>query len=624
MSKKQSKDGVTLTINSPTSNYEIFNIVDIDVQPGVGSVTLDIDSLSRYSNFNVKLKNINKQFPDVRVLILNGHAYDIEISNYMFPNVTNVIVQGPPAYYSRRVIVGRNGCLLHSTGSGIGYKLLNTFCKKAGEEIDLKDVCSIEDYAFAGCMSTNVINTDDITCLSKKSFANSAFQLGGSFVNGVKYINGMIVDIDTSAKEIDIPENVMISGVDITENCRFDKITIHSKHSIGAIVQNSGSLFDGHSGCDIPCDVLYLDFNNDEFETSVLHAIDTKAFKLSDKNRFCSEYDGILYDRNMDTLICCPSKKTGSMLIPEGVKYIGDCSCSDTEITSLKLPNTLKSIGYRAFSGNRKLTNIDFGSGIKNIGAGFGGMTFFACDALTKVEIPSNVKLIGESAFANCWNLSNLIFNEGLESIGPNAFRNCNLSEIMLPKSVRRLCDAALNGAKNIEVPGIIPVNFLHAVLKTDDGARPNDLFDIVEVTDGSNKLFFPMYLEVNKKDDLQRSLGYKTLAEVVEDKNFINRPGECSRHLEAKQNIAVKVYGYNQNPEIRTYLRRAATSITKRYIAQKDEERLVEFLKLNLMTMSAMNKILPQVKHAEMTSATAYLLNAINNAGGNKKTFRL
>lgn len=248
MSKKQSKDGVTLTINPPTSNYGIFNIVDIDVQPGVDSVTLDIDGLSRYSNFNVKLKNINKQFPDVRTLILDGHAYETEISNYMFPNVTNVIVQGPPAYYSRKVIVGRNGCLLNSTGSGVGYKLLNTFCKKAGEKIDLKDVCSIEDYAFAGCMSTNVINTDDITYLSKKSFANSAFQLGGSFVNGVKYINGMIVDIDTSAKEIDIPENVRISGVDIPENCRFDKITVHSKHSISAIVQNSGSLFDGHSG----------------------------------------------------------------------------------------------------------------------------------------------------------------------------------------------------------------------------------------------------------------------------------------------------------------------------------------------------------------------------------------
>lgn len=82
MSKKQSKNGVTLTINPPTSNYGIFNIVDIDVQPGVDSVTLDIDSLARYNNFNVKLKNINKQFPDVRTLILDGHAYETEISNY--------------------------------------------------------------------------------------------------------------------------------------------------------------------------------------------------------------------------------------------------------------------------------------------------------------------------------------------------------------------------------------------------------------------------------------------------------------------------------------------------------------------------------------------------------------
>ena len=50
MSKKQSKNGVTLTINPPTSNYGIFNIVDIDVQPGVDSVTLDIDGLARYNN----------------------------------------------------------------------------------------------------------------------------------------------------------------------------------------------------------------------------------------------------------------------------------------------------------------------------------------------------------------------------------------------------------------------------------------------------------------------------------------------------------------------------------------------------------------------------------------------
>ena len=83
MSKKQSKDGVTLTINTPASNYGIISIVDINVQPGVDKVVFDIDGLSWYNNFNVKLKNVNKQFPDVRTLILDERAYDTEISNYM-------------------------------------------------------------------------------------------------------------------------------------------------------------------------------------------------------------------------------------------------------------------------------------------------------------------------------------------------------------------------------------------------------------------------------------------------------------------------------------------------------------------------------------------------------------
>ena len=64
--------------------------------------------------------------------------------------------------------------------------------------------------------------------------------------------------------------------------------------------------------------------------------------------------------------------------------------------------------------------------------------------------------------------------------------------------------------------------------------------------------------------------------------------------------------------------------NITKRYISKKDEDGLVEFLKFNLMTTTAINKILPQVENAGMTSATAYLLNAINNAGGNQKTFKI
>lgn len=60
MSKKQSKDGVTLTINTPASNYGIISIVDINVQPGVDKVVFDIDGLSRYSNFNVSAADMKQ------------------------------------------------------------------------------------------------------------------------------------------------------------------------------------------------------------------------------------------------------------------------------------------------------------------------------------------------------------------------------------------------------------------------------------------------------------------------------------------------------------------------------------------------------------------------------------
>lgn len=292
--------------------------------------------------------------------------------------------------------------------------------------------------------------------------------------------------------------------------------------------------------------------------------------------------------------------------------------------SKLKLPDSLRSIGNLAFSKDEKLTEIDFGHGIKNLGSGENDSIFFLCNALTSIEIPSNVESIGSNAFKGCRNLSNVILNEGLENVGPGAFNGCNLTEITIPKSVKKVHDFSFQGVKRVNIKGILPAYFLHAILKTDNGMQYDDSFNIVEITDGQNKLFFPMYLESDDKSVLQHNLNYKTLAEVVEDENFISKPGEYSKHIEVKQDMAIKIYGHNQDSEIRTYLRRIATNITKRYISKKDEDGLVEFLKFNLMTTTAINKILPQVENAGMTSATAYLLNAINNAGGNQKTFKI
>ena len=74
MSKGQSKNGVRLTINN-SSPYSTMIITDIDVEPGIDTVILDIgNSLPPYVSGEVQLKKVNKQFTDVKTLIFGGRV----------------------------------------------------------------------------------------------------------------------------------------------------------------------------------------------------------------------------------------------------------------------------------------------------------------------------------------------------------------------------------------------------------------------------------------------------------------------------------------------------------------------------------------------------------------------
>ena len=103
----------------------------------------------------------------------------------------------------------------------------------------------------------------------------------------------------------------------------------------------------------------------------------------------------------------------GDIEIREGTTLMGVDAFEMSNITSVKLPSTLKSISH---------------------------LGFYWCKNLNNVVIPGNVKEIGDSAFA--WNesLTNLTIEEGVEHIGQAAFFRCNnLNEVTIPRSVNRI-----------------------------------------------------------------------------------------------------------------------------------------------------------------------------------------
>lgn len=93
------------------------------------------------------------------------------------------------------------------------------------------------------------------------------------------------------------------------------------------------------------------------------------------------------------------------------------------------IPNSVQSIGDKAFSSCKNLTSITIPGSVKNIGAS----AFAMCDNLTTVAISSGVKSIGDMAFAGCKNLTNVTIPDSVKSIGEYAFRECD----KLPKDVK-------------------------------------------------------------------------------------------------------------------------------------------------------------------------------------------
>lgn len=81
-----------------------------------------------------------------------------------------------------------------------------------------------------------------------------------------------------------------------------------------------------------------------------------------------------------------------------------------TDLKTIKLPDTLKTIGKNAFS---------------------------RCSGLTSINIPSSLTSIEESAFSDCSSLTSIVIPDGVTKLNSGCFAGCtSLAELKIPASV--------------------------------------------------------------------------------------------------------------------------------------------------------------------------------------------
>ena len=208
---------------------------------------------------------------------------------------------------------------------------------------------------------------------------------------------------------------------------------------------------------------------------------------VDEENPYYSSLDGVLCNKIGDTILYCPTGRTGVYTVPAGVTTIGvDAFNACVNLTELVIPNFVTTIEEGAFSscsglvtvtfeggGNseliigdsvfsscRNLKNVIFADGcrVSTIGAD----AFYRCTALESIKIPSGVNSIGAGAFEDCTLLSEIVFAEnGTDlTIGDAAFDGCTaLKTITLPAYISEISSGVFTGCTNLEGVKVDPDN---------------------------------------------------------------------------------------------------------------------------------------------------------------------
>ncbi len=170
---------------------------------------------------------------------------------------------------------------------------------------------------------------------------------------------------------------------------------------------------------------------------------------VSENNTAYKSIDGNLYSKDGTTLIQYAMGKTATTFtIPDSVTSIGNrafYNCSS--LTSVTIPDSVTSIGNYAFCNCGSLTSVTIGDSVTRIGKS----AFYGCDSLTSVEIGDSVTSIDDYAFYNCESLTSVVIPDSITSIGKYAFEYCrSLMSIEIPDGVTSIGEMAFDGCSSL------------------------------------------------------------------------------------------------------------------------------------------------------------------------------
>ena len=302
-------------------------------------------------------------------------------------------------------------------------------------------VTIIENSTFSGCIGlTSVTIPNSVTSIENSAFIGCRGLTSITIPNSVMSIGNNAFDFCISLTSITIPNSVTSIGEYAFRDCLgLTSVTI--SNSVTSIGEGTFYECSGLTSVTIPNSVMSIGecaFQDCSSLTSVtignsLTSIGSGGFygcssltsvHISDIAAWCN----ISFDNYTSNPLYCAhhlylgEEEIKDLVIPNSVTSIGERAfweCSG--LTSVTIPNSVTSIGWDAFGGCSGLTTITIPNSVTSIGGG----AFMSCLGLTSVTIPNSVTSIGDGAFSDCRSLTSVTISSGVKSIDSKAFAYC-------------------------------------------------------------------------------------------------------------------------------------------------------------------------------------------------------
>ncbi len=473
-----------------------------ETQDAKTSLFKAVESIQTHIYNGIRYKIISNEEKTVEVTHLGDIVTSMQkyVGNIVIPdriiigdNIFTVVAIGDQAFdYCRDL----NTISLPNTIKSIGYASFY-WCDKLTTIVLPSSLISVGRYAFEKCNGITAITIpNQVESIAEWAFYDNLNLQTISLPASLKTIGEAAISFCPKLTNINVaPGNTNFS----TSNgvlFNFDKTTLISFPNLSStnytLPQSVTSIANwAFAGCEnlttVALSQTLESIGNNAFSWSNLKTINLPgslkalgdgAFRnctqlndiqVSNGNTNFSSLEGVLFNINKSKLIAYPNNKSATYTVPQTVVTIGNRAFAGCiGITNILLPSALQTIENSSFIGCTNLTNINFPNSLQSIGE----FAFQNCQSITAITLPHSLTQIGMYAFSICTNLGSIIWPSNVTVINEGMFwRSSKLNTFDIPANVSKIERVVFNKINGLSS---ISTNANNQIYSSHDGVLFN------------------------------------------------------------------------------------------------------------------------------------------------------